>query len=116
MLKDVTLGQYYPVDSLLHRLDPRTKLAGTVIYIVALFLCKSFVGYGLAALFLFAVIKLSNVPFSYMVRGLKGILVLLLITYIVVEYVNFGIYLPVSATMAIIALPLTVFLFTRNNK
>ena len=80
MLKDVTLGQYYPVDSPLHRLDPRTKLAGTVIYIVALFLCKSFAGYGLAALFLFAVIKMSNVPFSYMVRGLKGILVLLLIS------------------------------------
>ena len=80
MLKDVTLGQYYPVDSPLHRLDPRTKLAGTVIYIVALFLCKSFVGYGLAALFLIAVIKMSNVPFSYMVRGLKGILVLLLIS------------------------------------
>ena len=78
MLKDVTLGQYYPVDSPLHRLDPRTKLAGTVIYIVALFLCKSFAGYGLAALFLIAVIKMSNVPFSYMVRGLKGILVLLL--------------------------------------
>ena len=80
MLKDVTLGQYYPVDSPLHRLDPRTKLAGTVIYIVALFLCKSFAGYGLAALFLIAVIKMSNVPFSYMVRGLKGILVLLLIS------------------------------------
>ena len=80
MFKDITLGQYYPVDSPLHRLDPRTKLAGTMIYIVALFLCKNWTGYALAALFLAAVIRLSRVPFSYMVRGLKGILILLLIS------------------------------------
>ena len=80
MLKDITLGQYYPVDSPLHRLDPRTKLFGTLVYIVALFLCKNWAGYALAAVFLAVVVKLSRVPFSYMVRGLKGILVLLLIS------------------------------------
>ena len=80
MLKDITLGQYYPIDSPLHRLDPRTKLFGTLVYIVALFLCKNWAGYALAAVFLAVVVKLSRVPFSYMVRGLKGILVLLLIS------------------------------------
>lgn len=80
MLKDITLGQYYPVDSALHRLDPRTKLFGTLVYIVALFLCDSWQGYLLAAAFLALNIRLSRVPFSYMVRGLRGILFLLLLS------------------------------------
>ena len=80
MLKDVTLGQYYPVDSVLHRLDPRTKLAGTLIYIVALFCCDNWQGYALATLFLAVSIGLSRVPLSYMLRGLKGILFILLIS------------------------------------
>ena len=80
MFKDITLGQYYPADSVLHRLDPRTKLFGTMVFIVGLFLCNSVWGYLLATLFLVTVIRMSKVPFSYMVRGLKGILVLLLIS------------------------------------
>ena len=50
MLKDITLGQYYPVDSVLHRLDPRTKLFGTLIYIICLFLTDSWIGYALITL------------------------------------------------------------------
>ena len=80
MLKDVTLGQYYPVASVLHRLDPRTKLAGTLIYIVALFCCDNWQSYALATLFLAVSIGLSRVPLSYMLRGLKGILFILLIS------------------------------------
>ena len=80
MFKDITLGQYYPADSVLHRLDPRTKLFGTMIYIICLFLCNSVWGYLLATVFLVTVILLSKVPFSYMVRGLKGIFILLLIS------------------------------------
>ena len=80
MLKDVTLGQYYPVDSVLHRLDPRTKLAGTMVYIVALFLCNNLQSYALATVFLALCIGLSRVPLSYMLRGLKGILFILLIS------------------------------------
>ena len=59
--------------------------------------------------------KSTDIRKHYLLSSAMGV-GLLLITYLVVEYVNFGIYLPVSATMAIIALPLTVFLFTRNNK
>ena len=57
MLKDITLGQYYPVDSVLHRLDPRTKLFGTLIYIICLFLTDSWIGYALITLFLVTVIR-----------------------------------------------------------
>ena len=80
MLREITLGQYYPVDSVLHRMDPRTKLLGTLLFIISLFCTDNFLGYGVAALFLAAVIKLSKVPFRFMVRGLKAVLVLLLIS------------------------------------
>jgi len=71
MLRDITLGQYYPVDSLLHRLDPRTKLFGTLVYIVTLFIADNIWAYLAATIFLIAAIKLSNVPVKFMVRGLK---------------------------------------------
>lgn len=80
MLRDITLGQYYPVKSVLHSLDPRTKLFGTMLFIISLFLCNSWMGYAAATVFLIVVIRLSNVPFRYMVRGLKAILFLLLIS------------------------------------
>ena len=79
MIRDITLGQYYPADSVLHRLDPRVKLIGTLVYIVSLFLFKSW-GYILGTLFLGAAILISKVPFKFMVKGLKAILVLLVIT------------------------------------
>ena len=80
MLRDITLGQYYPVDSVIHRLDPRTKLLGTLLFIISLFCMDSAWGYGLAALFLAVTIRLSKVPLKFMVRGLKAVLVLLLIS------------------------------------
>ena len=80
MLRDITLGQYDPVDSVIHRLDPRTKLLGTLLFIISLFCMDSAWGYGLAALFLAMTIRLSKVPLKFMVRGLKAVLVLLLIS------------------------------------
>lgn len=80
MIRDITLGQYYQTDSCIHRMDPRTKISGTFIYIIALFLAKNFVGYAIAAVFLIMVIRLSKVPFRYMVRGMKTIVFLMLIT------------------------------------
>ena len=65
MLRDITLGQYYPVDSVLHRMDPRTKLFGTLVYIVTLFIADSIWAYGLAALFLAAATRLSRVPVKF---------------------------------------------------
>ena len=80
MLRDITLGQYYQTESPIHRLDPRVKLGGTLIYVITLFFYKNFVGYALAILFLALVIRLSKVPFKFMVKGMKSILFLLMIT------------------------------------
>ena len=82
MLRDITLGQYYQTESVIHKLDPRVKIGGTLLYIISLFLFENIWGFLLAALFLAIVIRLSNVPFSFMVRGMKSILFLLLITVV----------------------------------
>ena len=87
MLRDITLGQYYPVDSVIHRLDPRTKLAGTFVFLVSLFVTKSIYGYVLATVFLAAVIMMSRVPVKFITKGLKAIVVLLIIS------VSFNIFL-----------------------
>ena len=82
MLRDITIGQYYQTESVIHKLDPRVKIGGTLIYIISLFLFENVWGYLLAALFLGLVIKLSHVPFRFMVRGMKAILFLLVITFL----------------------------------
>ena len=82
MLRDITLGQYYQTDSVIHRLDPRVKLGGTILYIISLFFFENIFGYLVAAAFLAVVIALSKIPFKYIVRGMKAILFLLLITVI----------------------------------
>ena len=82
MIRDITIGQYYPAKSILHRLDPRVKLVSTLLYLISLFLFKSIPGYLVATLFLAAVIQVSKVPFKHIVKGLKPIIMLLLITVI----------------------------------
>lgn len=82
MLRDITLGQYYQTDSVIHRLDSRVKLVATIVFIISLFTFKGIVGYLVAALFLAIVIKLSKVPFKFMVKGMKTIVFLLLITVV----------------------------------
>ena len=80
MLRDITLGQYYPADSVVHKLDPRVKLFATMIYIIALFTFQGILGFAIITGMLIFMIKISKVPFSYIVKGLKAIVVLLLIT------------------------------------
>jgi energy-coupling factor transport system permease protein len=80
MLRDITLGQYYPADSVIHKLDPRVKLAGTLVFIISLFAFRSVEAYLAATLALAAVIRLSKVPLKFMLKGLKSIMILLLIT------------------------------------
>ena len=82
MIRDITLGQYYPADSILHKLDPRVKLVGTIGFLVALFLINSWVGYVVATVFLISMIRLSKVPFHFIVRGLKTIFIILMITLV----------------------------------
>ncbi len=80
MLKDITLGQYFPGQSVIHRLDPRTKLIMLVVYIVALFLAGSWVSYGLMFLFLAAVIWMSTIPLKSILRGMKPLVMILIFT------------------------------------
>ena len=80
MLKDITLGQYYRADSVIHRMDARTKIVGTVLYMVSLFIFNNCICYALAAIFLITVMALSKIPPKFMFRGMKSILFLLLFT------------------------------------
>ncbi|HIR31255.1 MAG TPA: energy-coupling factor transporter transmembrane protein EcfT [Candidatus Faecousia faecavium] len=80
MLKDITLGQFFPGNSVIHRLDPRTKLIVLIVYIVALFLAQSWISYGLLFLFLAAAIKVSTIPLKTIVRGLKPLVMILIFT------------------------------------
>ena len=82
MLKDITLGQYYQTDSVIHRLDPRVKLVTTICFIISLFVVDNWVGYVLAGVFLVLVIALSKVPPSFMVRGMKSIVFLLIMAVV----------------------------------
>ena len=78
MFKDITLGQYYPADSFLHRLDPRIKLLTTLLFLISLFIADSLPAYTAAVLYTVVLIYLSRISLAYMFRGLKGILFLLL--------------------------------------
>jgi len=82
MLRDITLGQYYQTDSVIHRLDPRVKLTATICYIISLFIVDNVTGYIIAGLFLAMVIRISKVPVKFMVRGMKAILFLLIIAVV----------------------------------
>lgn len=82
MLKDITIGQYYPTGSAIHRLDPRVKLFGTILYIVTLFIAKNPVVYMLAAAFLFTCVGISRVPIKFIMRGLKSIIIIMAISLI----------------------------------
>ncbi|MBR6255891.1 MAG: energy-coupling factor transporter transmembrane protein EcfT [Lachnospiraceae bacterium] len=82
MIRDITLGQYYQADSVVHRLDPRTKLLGTLVYLISLFVFTKAWVFVAAATFLLICIFLSKVPFSYMLKGLKPILFILLFTLV----------------------------------
>lgn len=96
---NLTIGQYYPCDSVIHRLDARTKIMATLIYIVAIFCAKGVVGYVLCAALLIAAIRLCKVPFKMMLGGLKSIIAIIIFTVVLNmffirtgnEIVNFGI-------------------------
>ena len=80
MLKDITLGQYFPGTSVIHRLDPRTKLLGVILYIVALFLAKSWISYGVVLAFLILAVSVSKIPPKSIVSGMKPLVVILIFT------------------------------------
>lgn len=80
MIRDITIGQYYSVDSIIHRLDSRVKILGTFLYIISLFTFGNLVGYAVPIVFFCGVLALSKIPFSYTVKGLKPVFLLLIFT------------------------------------
>lgn len=82
MIRDITIGQYYPAQSRIHRLDPRVKIVCTLLFLVSLFIQNSLLGYVIATIYLGTVIRLSKVPLKYIVKGLKPIVILLLFTVV----------------------------------
>ena len=83
MIRDITLGQYYQTESVIHRLDPRTKLLGTLVYLISLFIFTKPWVFATAAVFLLLVLVLSRVPLKFMLKGLRPIIFILLFTIIV---------------------------------
>ena len=90
MIRDITIGQYYPAQSPVHRLDPRVKIICTLIFLVSLFVQNSLLGYAVATIFLMIVIKASQVPLKFMLKGLKAIIILLLFTVVMNLFLTKG--------------------------
>jgi energy-coupling factor transport system permease protein len=93
MIRDITLGQYYMTNSKIHRLDPRVKIVCTFLFLISLFVQRNIVGYVIATLFLLSIIAISKVPLSFILRGLKPIVLLLMFTIVLNLFLTPGEYL-----------------------
>ena len=82
MIRDITLGQYYPGDSWVHRLDARTKIIATLLYLIELFVVNNFYGFIIAAVALFVVIGISKVPLKFIFRGLSAVFLIIAFTFL----------------------------------
>ena len=75
MIRDITIGQYYPTNSPIHKLDPRVKILSTFAYIIALFLAEKYIAYVVIALFVYLLTKASKIPLKFILKGLKAIFI-----------------------------------------
>lgn len=90
MIRDITIGQYYPAKSCIHRLDPRVKIVCTLLFLISLFVQNSILGYFLATIFLAVVIRSSRVPLKFIVKGLKAVVILLMFTVLMNLFLTKG--------------------------
>ena len=90
MIRDITIGQYYPAESRIHRLDPRVKIVCTLLFLVSLFIQNILPGYVIATIYLGCVIRLSKVPLKYILKGLKPVVILLLFTVVMNLFLTDG--------------------------
>lgn len=93
MIKDITIGQYFPGDTIIHKLDPRIKILATVAFITSLFLINKFYPYLLVLVVVFSMVKLSKVPIKFVLKGLKPLLFIILITFFINVFMTKGIVL-----------------------
>jgi len=90
LIRDITLGQYFPGGSKIHQLDPRVKIVSTFVFIVALFLVRDFIGFAFCAVSLGAVTAISRVPLSFILRGLRPIFIIIMLTFILNLFMTGG--------------------------
>lgn len=83
MIRDITLGQYYPGNSQIHKLDARTKIIATIMFIVELFIVNNFYGFALATATMFIIIKVSKVQLKFIFKGLKPIFIIIIFTFVI---------------------------------
>lgn len=81
MIRDITLGQYYQGESLIHRLDPRVKIIATILFIAELFIVDSFIGFAVYTVALAITVSISKVPLSFIMKGLKPVLMIIVFTF-----------------------------------
>ncbi len=91
MLKEMTIGKYYPAQSVIHKLDPRVKLAGTILFIISLFPYSTAEVYLIASLYLALMIKISRIPVGYMLKGLRPVIILIIFTAVFSLFLTPGI-------------------------
>lgn len=90
MFKDITIGQYYPADSFIHKLDPRLKIMGVMVYIIAAFFVRTYIGMAVLFALLVAAVVASKLPVKLILRGMKAIYLLLFITFIFNAFLSGG--------------------------
>ena len=128
MLSDITLGQFFPIDSPLHRLDPRTKILSLIVLIVSIFLAESYITYGITIAFTLAIIVMSKVPVKMYFKSLKPIWFVIIFTallnmfltqgeivyiYGIKTYIKYeGIYLAIQMAIRLILLILASSVLT----
>lgn len=90
MLADITLGQYYPVNSFVHKMDAQIKILITLLFMIAVFLVKGFIGFAVLSLFLIIAVKASKIPFRFIIKGVKPILIFVIFTVILNMFMTGG--------------------------
>ena len=90
MLRDITIGQYYSVQSKIHQMDPRFKIIASMLYLISLFLVNQIIAYSAVLIFIGAVIKLSKVPINYILKGLKPVFMLIVFAFLINVFLTSG--------------------------
>ncbi|EOD01023.1 energy-coupling factor transporter transmembrane component T family protein [Caldisalinibacter kiritimatiensis] len=90
MLKDITIGQYFPGETIIHKLDPRVKILITFLFIISLFFIDSFLPYVFVVAFIMSAIALSKVPLKYILKGLKPLMIIIFITFAINVFMTSG--------------------------
>ncbi|HEY8363198.1 MAG TPA: energy-coupling factor transporter transmembrane component T [Tissierellaceae bacterium] len=90
MLKDITVGQYFPGNSFIHKLDPRVKIIITVLFIVSLFFINSYIPYLFIVAYIYLVTKISKIPIRYILKGIKPLMFIILITFFINVFMTKG--------------------------